>query len=170
MKKEFWIAVICAWLIFIAIDFFFHATILVAYWNEDLPALKDLADLAFLIPIGYGSFFFLTLFIGWIYYQIFNSYPGKSKVLGFAFVFAGLFAVSNFLGLLSYIELPVSNLTLINLVYFVEILAVIWVISLFQKVVSFKKLIGKLVLWFFLILVFSIILQNIFQLYPGENM
>ena len=38
------LSIILAWLIFIGIDFLFHASLFASFWNENLAALKSLDD------------------------------------------------------------------------------------------------------------------------------
>lgn len=152
-----------AWLIFIGIDFLFHASIFSTVWNEDIPALKPLNDLALLIPAGYLSFLLLTSLIGYIFFWIFKNKPTINSVFKFGFVFALLSALSNFIGLYSYIALPLKQLVVFNFVYFIEILAVsmcLFYMTFFQ---SLKKVIIYSILIFFVLIIIGIVIQNVFS-------
>lgn len=122
--KRFVGSTLAAWLVFIGIDFFFHASLLKSLWAEPNPAIKPLGELAALIPAGYGSFLLLTILIGYLYRHIFTRQPARGEAFKFALVFALLFSAANFLGLYSYAAIPVKHLAIFNLVYFIEIMAV----------------------------------------------
>lgn len=158
------LSIILAWLIFIGVDFLFHASIFASIWNENLDALKSLDDLALLIPAGYLSFFFLTTLIGYVFFRIFKTKPGVYKAFEFGLIFGLLFAFSNFLGLFSYIELPVKHLIIFNLVYFVEII----IVCLFLNYVAFSKGIRKTIVTsvvsFLLLIIVGIVVQNVFPI------
>jgi hypothetical protein len=160
-KKKL-LSVLFAWLIFIGIDFLFHASIFSTVWNEEVIALKPLNDLALLIPAGYLSFLLLTLIVGYVFFLIFKSKPSLYRVFQFGFIFALLFALSNFFGLFSYVALPLKQLVVFNLVYFIEILA----ISISLYYISFHKSLKKSILYslliFFGLVFMGILVQNIF--------
>ena len=154
------LSIVLAWLIFIGVDFLFHASLFASFWNEDLPALKSLDDLALLIPAGYLSFLLLTTLIGFVFFKIFSTKPEVGKVFQFGFIFALLFSLSNFLGLFSYIDLPLKQLIVFNLVYFIEVI----VVCLYLNYVAFSKGIRKpiwlSVLVFFLLIILGVVIQN----------
>ncbi len=160
MKRKI-IAIIMAWLLFIGVDFLFHASILESFWKEDLAALKSLEDLALLIPAGYFSFLLLTILIFFVYDKIFKSKPKFKDSVSFGIVFGLLFSLSNLLGLYSYISLPIKNLILFNLVYFIEIVVVVITIhhALFSE--KRKKVVWMGILYFLLLVVLGIVIQNI---------
>ena len=155
------VAIIMAWLLFIGVDFFFHASLLESLWEEDVPALKSLEDLALLIPAGYISFLLLTILIFFVYDRIFKSKPTLKGSLVFGSVFGLLFALSNLLGLYSYITLPVKHLLVINLVYFIEIVVVVMTLHYILFSEKRKRLIWLVILYFFLLLISGIVIQNI---------
>ncbi len=155
------ISILLAWLVFIAIDFLFHASLFADLWEEDLPSLKPLNDLALLIPAGYLSFLLLTALIGFVFFKVFPDKPSLSSVLKFGFIFSGLFSLSNALGLYSYIDLPVKQLLVFNLVYFVEIIAVTLFLYHFSFNLTLRKAAGYTLMIFFGLLVVGIIIQNI---------
>ena len=160
-RKLFYISL--AWVVMIGIDFLFHASLFASFWKEDLPALKSLNDLALLIPAGYLSFFFLTVLIGYVHFLVFKTPPVRKKVVGFGFVFALLFSLSNFLGLYSYIDLPLKQLILFNAVYFVEIVAVCLCLYYFSGLRHWKKALMHTVFIFLGLVIIGIIIQNIFS-------
>lgn len=159
------LSIILAWLIFIGIDFLFHASLFASFWNENLAALKSLDDLAVLIPAGYLSFFFLTSLIGYVFFKIFKTKPEAGKVIQFGLIIALLYSLSNFLGLFSYIDLPVKQLIVFNLVYFIEVLIVCFFLSYVAFSKSLKKPIIFTTLVFFLLVIAGIAIQNVLSVY-----
>ena len=155
------LSIILAWIIFIGVDFLFHASLFASFWNGDLPALKSLKDLALLIPAGYLSFLLLTALIGYVFFKIFKTKPAVRQVFQFGLIVALLYSLSNLLGLFSYIDLPIKNLIIFNLVYFIEIV----IVCLFLNYVAFSKgtrrpifiSIGIL----FILIIIGIVIQNI---------
>lgn len=117
-KRRFIVSTLIAWLIFIMIDFIAHASVLSPLWLEEQPALKPLDDLAKLIPAGYFSFLVLTALTGWMYTGVYKSNPGFGTNLKFGAIFGGLFGLSNFFGMYSFISLPALNLFANSVVYF----------------------------------------------------
>ena len=162
MKRKI-VAVIMAWILFIGVDFLFHASLLESLWKEDLSALKSLEDLAILIPVGYLSFLLLTILIFFVYSKIFRSKPEFKESLSFGIVFGLLFSLSNLLGLYSYITLPLKHLIIFNLVYFIEIIVVVTSFHYFLYSEKRKKVIWLGILYFFLLLIIGIVIQNVVQ-------
>jgi hypothetical protein len=162
MKRKI-AAIVLAWMLFIGVDFLFHASLLESLWKEDLSALKSLEDLLLLIPAGYLSFLLLTILIYFVYVRVFKIKPQLKESLHFGIIFGLLFSLSNFLGLYSYINLPVKQLIVFNLVYFIEIVVV--VLSLHYILYSEKrrKVIWLSILYFFLLLIIGIVIQNVVQ-------
>lgn len=159
--RAFWINTFFAWLLFLGIDFLFHAAILKIFWTRDVPAIKPLDELALLIPFGYLSFYLLTLLIGFTFINVFPKKPTATKAWLFAVIWGGLYSMSNFLGLYSYVEIPLKQLSLFNLVYFIEITAVCLVLNKLyfsEKPIRWKRI---LVLSFFGLILLGIVLQNI---------
>ena len=159
--KRHTIAILIAWMLFIGVDFLFHASIFAPLWKEDIPAFKSLENLALLIPAGYLSFLLLTLLIGFVFFKIFKTKPLKNEVLNFALLFGALFSLSNFLSLYSFVEVPVKHLLIFNLIYFIEIIVVTFSLYYVFFSTNLKKLFWRSVLIFFLLLVFGIVIQNI---------
>jgi hypothetical protein len=81
--KRYVITIIMAWMIFIGIDFLFHASIFASLWKEDIAAFKSIRDLTILIPIGYFSFLLLTTLIGYLFFRIFKIKPAIKEVIKF---------------------------------------------------------------------------------------
>jgi hypothetical protein len=150
-----------SWLLFIGVDFLFHASLLESYWSAEIPALRSLEDLALLIPAGYLSFLLLTLLIFFVYVRLFTGKPKLMESLYFGIVFGFLFSLSNFLGLYSYISLPLDHLVVFNLVYFIEIIVVVLTLHHVLHSEKRKKVIGLVILAFFLLLILGVIIQNV---------
>jgi hypothetical protein len=106
------------------LDFLVHAVILNSFWAREYPALKTKEELFHLIPFGYLSFLILTIMIGWLYTRLFKSNGNVKKGLAFGAIAGGLFALSNFFGWHSFLNLPPLFLFLASLGYFVEISSV----------------------------------------------
>ena len=66
--KRYVLAILMAWIIFIGVDFLFHASIFESLWKEKLAIFKSLEDLTILIPVGYVSFLLLTILIGYLFF------------------------------------------------------------------------------------------------------
>jgi hypothetical protein len=162
MKRQI-TSIILAWLIFIGIDFFFHASLFESVWKEDLPAIKSLDNLALLIPAGYLSFLLLTALIGFLFFRIFKDKPSLGEVLKFGFIFSILYALINLLGLYSYVEIPLKQLVLFNLVYFIETFAVSISIYYTMYATNLRKSFLFTIIIFVGFLIAGIIIQNIFQ-------
>ena len=160
-KKRKFVSIILAWILFIGLDFLFHASLFSSFWNEDIPALKPLNDLALLIPAGYLSFFLLTSLVGFVFHIIFRVEPEFRRVLQFGFVFALLFSSSNFFGLYSYVDLPLKQLLVFNLVYFFEIFAVALSLYFISFAQSLKKPMLYTLMIFVLLVIMGIVIQNI---------
>jgi hypothetical protein len=160
-NKRFLTATILAWVLFIGIDFLFHASLLKSLWEEDIPALKSLNELFVLIPAGYLSFFLLTLLAAYVFYRIFPKRPTGSEAIVFSLIFAALFALSNFFGLYSYMALPMKQLIAFNLVYFVEVFAVLIFLSRALYVKKISRTVIYTIIAFFALLITGLILQNI---------
>lgn len=158
--KRFWIATTLAWVLFIGIDFLFHASLLKSLWEEDIEAIKPLDELFVLIPAGYLSFFLLTLLATYVFYRIFPQKPSRSEAVVFSLIFAALFAISNFFALYSFLALPLKHLLAFNLVYFIEVFTIL----IFFSVSMYTKKISRVVIYtiitFFILIITGFILQN----------
>jgi hypothetical protein len=160
MKRRL-VAILLAWMLFIGVDFLFHASLFATLWKEDIPAFKSLENLALLIPSGYFSFFILTTLIGYLFFKIFKEKPAIKEVVKFGLIFGFLFSLSNLLGLFSYIAIPLKQLLLFNLVYFIEIIVVTLSINFIVFSTNLKKSIWLSVLTFIGLLIIGIVIQNI---------
>ncbi|UCB58912.1 MAG: hypothetical protein JSV67_01045 [Thermoplasmatales archaeon] len=160
-KKKFWSSTITAWLLFIGIDFLFNASILQNIWKE-IAVAKPLEELAILIPVGYTSFLFLTILIGYLFINIYKEKPQLKEGVKFGIIFGGLYSLSNFLGSFSFIDIPVFFLILTNIMTFIEIFGVVIVYNNLLYGNKFKKKIGIIIIVFIVLLISSIIIQNIF--------
>jgi len=160
-QRRFWGTVILAWIVFIGIDFFFHASLLKSLWQEEIDIFKPAIDLFILIPFGYLSFLLLTILVGYSFTKIYPSKPKRTQAIKFSLIFGLLYSVSNLLGLYSYLNIPIKHLAIYNLVYFIEISAVVFI---FYKA-SYRRTLTK-VIWYSLVAIFllvfmGVIIQNI---------
>jgi len=160
-RRRFWITTILAWIVFIGIDFLFHASLLETLWQEEITLIKPDKDLFILIPVGYLSFFLLTVLVGYAFTKIYQEKPKSKEVIGFILIFGFLFSGSNLLAFFAFVDIPLKQLIIYNVVYFIEISAVIFI---FYKAMSRKK-INKLVwysiLTFFVMILIGITIQNL---------
>jgi hypothetical protein len=160
--KKFWWTVFCAWIVFIGVDFLFHASILESLWKEEIASFKPVKDLFILIPVGYLSFFLLTLLVGYAFSKSFPKPPNRKEAVTFAIIFGVLYAVGNLCALYSFVDIPWLHLVVFHLVYFVEICAVVYIF--YRSVLDWqnKKLIGRSLLAFFVLIFIGIVIQNLF--------
>ncbi len=157
------IAILIAWLLFIGVDFLFHASIFASLWTDNIPAIKPLDNLALLIPAGYFSFLLLTILIGYLFFRFFKTKPHFKGVAKFGLIFGALYSLSNLSGLFSYVAIPLKQLVLFNLVYFIEIIVLVLSINHIAYSTNLKKSIGFSFLIFIGLLISGIVVQNIFQ-------
>jgi hypothetical protein len=162
-QKRFWISTLLAWLVFIGIDFLIHASLLENLWKQEVSAIKSLEDLAILIPGGYLSFLLLTILIGFVFIKIFPKKETFKSALRFGVIFGLLFSLSNLLGLFSYVRLPLDLLIFTNMVYFIEIVAVVLVYNGFLYPEKIKNKVWKPITLFFILVIIGVIIQNIFN-------
>jgi hypothetical protein len=159
--KRFVLTTFLAWLVFLMLDFMAHAVLLNSFWAQDHQALKAEDELFRLIPFGYLSFLILTIMFGWVYARLFKTNGSVKKGLALGASAGGLFALANFSGWYSFLELPPLFLLLVSFVYFVEIMGVGFVFGYLLHPTSIKKrswiIISIIVSGFFL----AIVLQNI---------
>ena len=160
MKKQV-LAILIAWLLFIGVDFLFHASLFASLWKENVAAFKSLDDLMILIPAGYLSFLLLTALIGYLFFRIFTIKPTLKEVLKFGTIFGILFSLSNFFGLFSYVAIPLEHLLLFNLVYFIEIMVVTLCLFFISFSDRLKKAVSISILIFFILFFSGMIIQNI---------
>lgn len=161
-QSRFWVTTFLAWILFIGIDFLFHASLLRFYWNEDVVAFKSLENLFVLIPFGYLSFLLLTLLFGYVFCRIYPTKPILSEVIQFSILVSLLFAVSNFSGQFSYLNIPLKHLLLFNLVYFIEIFVVLLFFNKGIFTQKFSRVIWFTGVFFFVLILMGIIIQNIY--------
>src|SRR6056297_3519420 len=89
-RKRAVVAVLLAWLIFIAIDFLFHGSILRDLWDDHIPAILDLPILFRRIPFGYASFLVLVILLFHLLTRLHGRYPEPRQALVFGLTFGGL--------------------------------------------------------------------------------
>jgi hypothetical protein len=159
--KRYVTAVLMAWMLFIGVDFLFHASIFASLWKEDIATFKSLENLALLIPIGYLSFLLLTILVAYVFFKIHNRKPTMKQVVTFSLIFGSLYSLSNLLGSYSYIEIPLKHLLLFNLVYFIEIIVVSFTLYLVMYTNKFKKTIWLSIITFFALVMVGVVIQNI---------
>lgn len=163
MKKfRFFLTTFAAWLVFLMIDFLAHATLLKPFWDKGYSALKSLDQLFVLIPIGYLSFLFLTLLVGWVYVRIYGVRGNSKKGILFGILFGGLFSLSTFLAWYSALDLPAEFIFFISLVYFAEILGVSWTFGFLYHPQSIKKRFWLVMVIVFLGLMIAFVIQNVY--------
>jgi hypothetical protein len=155
------IAVLMAWILFIGVDFLFHASILASLWKEDIAAFKSLENLAILIPSGYLSFLLLTILVAFVFFKIYDNRPTIRQVATFSLIFGSLYSLSNLLGSYSYIAIPLKHLVLFNLVYFIEIIVVSFTLYFVMYTNKFKKTIWLSIIIFFALVIVGIVIQNV---------
>lgn len=148
------------WLIFLGIDFLFHASLLQAFWDDKMTALLDPMTLFKRIPFGYASFLLLTLLLFYLMTRIYGRFPAPKEGFRFGLIFGGLFSLSNGMGLYSYIDLPVFHLLLFNLVYFIELTVVSWFMAYILRRLH-KKTVFASIGVFLLMLATGILFQNL---------
>ena len=159
--KRYITGIIFAWILVIGVDFLFHASIFASLWSEDVAIFKSTKELSLLLPIGYLSFLFLSLLIGYLFFKIFKVKPTLKEVLIFGFIIGMLYLLINFSGLFSYVKIPVKQLIIFNLISFVEIIVITLSLyfTLFAK--SLKRIVWLTILCFMLLLICGIVVQNI---------
>jgi len=160
-KKRTIKTTIFSWLVFVGIDFFFHAGVIKSLWQEKVSAFLPDPELFKRIPFGYSSFLLLTILIGYVYNKIFKAEPEKKKVFKFAVIIASLFSVSNFLAFYSFLQIPIKQLVVFNLVYFIEILCVIGSYSIGMTTGKFRRFAIIAVLLFIVLIIAGIMIQNL---------
>ena len=160
-QRRFWSTAIIAWIVFIGIDFFFHASLLESLWQEEMDSIKPKMDLFVLIPLGYLSFLLLTVLVGYSFTKIFQTKPNRNKVLGFALIFGLLYSISNLLGVFSYVNIPLKHLIVMNVIYFIEISAVVFIFYNAAYRNKLNRVLWYSILTFFALVIIGIIIQNI---------
>lgn len=154
-------AVLMAWILFIGVDFLFHASIFASLWKEDIATFKSLENLALLIPVGYLSFLLLTILVAYVFFKVHIEKPTIRQVLIFSLIFGSLYSLSNLLGSYSYIAIPLKQLVLFNLVYFIEIIVVSFTLYYVRFTRRFKRTIGLTITIFFSLVIVGVVIQNI---------
>jgi hypothetical protein len=155
------ISILIAWLLFIGVDFLFHASVFASFWKEDIPAFKPLINLALLIPAGYLSFLLLTVLIGYMFFKLFKSKPHFREVLKFALIFGMLFSLSNLFGSFSYINIPIKHLIVFNFIYLIEVIMVTLSLYYLAFSANFKKNLWSSILIFMSLIIIGIVIQNV---------
>jgi hypothetical protein len=130
-------------------------------WAQDYPALKTQEELFRLIPFGYLSFLILTFLMGWVYARQYKSNGDTKKGFAFGAIGGGLFALSNFFGWYSILNLPPLFLFLASLGYFIGLSGVGLVFGYLLHPANIRKRIWVVVSIVILGFVFGIVLQNI---------
>ena len=92
--KRYVLAIFLAWIIFIGMDFLFHASIFASLWKEEIAIFKSPEDLLFLIPVGYVSFLLLTILIGYLFFRILKRSIWLTIFVFFILIFTG-FVIQN---------------------------------------------------------------------------
>ena len=165
--RRFVASVILAWLAFLALDFLAHATLLRSLWARDLPAVKSPEELFRLIPFGYMSFLLLTLLLGVLYWRIHPDGGSSARGLKFGAQVGALFAVSNFLSWYAFLALPLDLLAVASLGYWLELAAAGMIFGYLIPPSSIKKRAWIVIGAVLLILMVSIVLQNLWNVPQG---
>jgi len=101
---------VAGWLIFVSIDFLFHAVIFAGWWKATASYWLDPEELFRMIPFGYATFAIYCAVLTWLYVRI----QGDRRSFGTAFRFGGLagliFGALSILANLSVFRLPLSSL------------------------------------------------------------
>ncbi|UCG95489.1 MAG: hypothetical protein JSV92_00335, partial [archaeon] len=119
-------------------------------------------ELASLIPAGYLSFLLLTILIGYIFNLVFKEKPELKNVIKFAIIFGVLYSFNSFLGLFSFVTIPILTLALISVVHFIEVFVIIFV---YNDLLYDDRIRKKILIWLFvfiILLVCGIVIQNVF--------
>lgn len=161
VQKRFIKTILLSWIVFIGIDFFVHAGLIKSLWKEKVPAFLPDELLFRRIPLGYTGFLLLTLLLGYIFVKVFRERPNRNELIRFAAIVGALFAISNFLVLYSFTTIPPKHLVVFNIVYLVEIIAVIFSINAGLFIKKFKLYGIMCFLLFIGMIIFGIIAQNI---------
>jgi hypothetical protein len=161
LNKKFFLSLFFSWLIFIAIDFVFHASLLKNLWIVEANNLKPKEELFKYIPEGYLSFLILSFLVVVVYKILYHSDPGLKKTFIYGCVAGFLFSLSQLLALHSFVLLSFYFLLIVYLVYWVEIVSV----ALIFRYVYYRKMnlkvIFNIILLFFILLIAGIVLQNV---------
>lgn len=161
MNKRFYKTVLVSWLIFVGLDFLFHAGIIKNLWHEPVAAFLPDKELFNRIPLGYLSFLLLTILIGLAFIRIYREKPSTQALFKLAGLAGLLFASSNFLALYSFINAPLKHLLIFNVVYWLEMVIVFFLISEGLYTLSFRKYASKYVTLFLLLITLGVLIQNI---------
>jgi len=160
-RKRFYKTIFFSWLVFLGIDFLFHAGLFQSLWKEPLPAFLPEKELYNRIPFGYASFLLLTCLLGFLYIKVYNNKVARKELFLFAVIVAILFAAINFLSLYSFTTIPLKQLAVFNLAYFIEIIIVVYTINKGICSDNFKRFVYSCLLLFFATIIFGILFQNI---------
>ena len=79
----------------------------------------------------------------------------------FSIIFSILFSLSNFFGLFSYVAIPVKQLLLFNLVYFVEIFTIIFFFYKAMFAQKYTRVILYSITYFIALVFIGIVIQNL---------
>ncbi|MCB0657010.1 MAG: hypothetical protein KDC57_12785 [Saprospiraceae bacterium] len=150
-----------AWLIWIGIDFLFHASLLQSFWNASIAAFKKPNELFSLIPYGYLSFLLLTVFLYLLVSKIREKNPTPNYLIYLAVISGLLLSGSNFFAQYSYLNIPPVTLLIFNAVYFIEIVVSVYVIGRGIEQYHLKQYGWRVFLAFILMIITGLIIQNI---------
>jgi hypothetical protein len=159
--KRFILALFFAWLIFIAVDFVAHASLLKNLWVAEAQNLKSQEELFKHIPEGYFSFLVLSFMLAISYRLIFYVDPGLRKTFLFGLIAGFLFSLSQLFALHSFILLPFHFLLIIYLVYWIEIITVVLVFRYVYYTQNRRKPVLSTILLFIILIIVGIVAQNV---------
>jgi hypothetical protein len=159
--KRFILGLFFAWLIFIAVDFVAHASLLKNLWVAEAQNLKSKEELFKHIPEGYFSFLVLSFMVIISYRLVFYEDPGLRKTFLFGLIAGFLFSLSQLFALHSFILLSFYFLLIIYLVYWIEIVTVVLIFRYVYYSQKKRQPILSMTLLFILLIIIGIVAQNV---------
>lgn len=159
--KKFLLTSLMAWLVFIAIDFICHASLLTRLWQNNLSAVKSQEDLFNLIPVGYAGFLLLTLLVGYLYMSRFKEKPPNKEAANFSLIIGLLLSGSNLLSSISYVNIHTYIQITFHFVYLIEILAVVFIFNRSLYSDKLKKHAWQYTALLFTLVFLGILIQNL---------
>ncbi len=148
-----------AWVVMIAFDFFLHGGVLARLYLEDSPFLLS-AETAFMrIPLGYLSFLLLGVLLVWLMKNI--GINERRRGFLFGLQLGGLAWGALVLGLYS---ITTANLLLLIgwwIGQSLELAIAGYTVGTYREGVEIKKITWRVLLFFFIMIIITIIMQSI---------
>ena len=158
MKKEVILPILFSWVFMIATDFFIHGGILAKFYMEESPFTLDPLTAFQRIPLGYFSFLLMAILLYWFFQLEENITPRKGFINGIKL--GGLIWMSFALGLYS---ISTANLTLLIgwlIGQTIEMGIGGYVLAMLIKNPNYKKTFIYLVIYFVIIIIITVTMQN----------